>query len=431
MNDDTAELIELTNPSAGVPTPRPRSKRSRNGTASNRAESKFAAAVDLALKEYRSVILAAAKAGHPPIAQIESAVVALLNGASASKLRPNRLIDVVSERIETILRAHSYVPARAEPFELGPNRIVAFKVYFVRPAELDLFEIVDRGEPVTLAMTTDARRFSRALIDRYLVGAEEHLHRRVFLWTIASGLFELTVLEGRITYRPAGAIDLYSPSVELRRASEECSLRGCERAEVIIEAMANSSVMGRLNGGDHSSITYFKQVSAADSLQPRHEFLLDDFSDGEPLNIDPLEVEAMRVHFEMEVCKELSEQDRWPRVDKDGEPGDRMSMPNLLDFIMQRQTEGALFVVYDAEVFLDQNVHGQTQANITGAFLRDVGARLRRGARRTQVVVLSAPTSTPSSLTGEVVHLDLPLPRACSQLRQPDESTSEMNEGQE
>lgn len=410
MNDDTAETIDSTNRSAGMPTVRPRGKRSRNSTASSRAESEFAAAVDLALQEYRSVILEAAKAGHPPIAQIESVVVALLNGASATKLRPNRLADVVSERIETILRAHSYVPVRAEPFELGSNRIATFKVYFVRHAELDLFEVVDRGEPVALAMTTDARRFSRALIDRYLVGAEDHLHRRVFLWTIASGLFELIALEGRLSYSPAGAIDLYSPSVELRRASEECSRRGCERAEVIIEAMGNSSAVGRLNGGDHSSITYFKQVSDVDSLQPRYEIMLDDFDGDEPLNIDPLEIEAMRVHFEMEVRKELSEQDRWPRVGKDGEPGDRMSMPNLLDFIMQRQTERALFVIYDAEVFLDQNVHGQTQANITGAFLRDVGVRLRRGAKRTQVVVLSAPTSIPSSLTGEVVHLDLPLP---------------------
>ena len=31
--------------------------------------------------------------------------------------------------------------------------------------------------------------------------------------------------------------------------------------------------------------------------------MLDDFDGDEPLNIDPLEIEAMRVHFEMEVRK--------------------------------------------------------------------------------------------------------------------------------
>ena len=67
MNDDTAETIDSTNRSAGMPTVRPRGKRSRNSTASSRAESEFAAAVDLALQEYRSVILEAAKAGHPPL----------------------------------------------------------------------------------------------------------------------------------------------------------------------------------------------------------------------------------------------------------------------------------------------------------------------------------------------------------------------------
>ena len=85
----------------------------------------------------------------------------------------------------------SYVPVRAEPFELGSNRIATFKVYFVRHAELDLFEVVDRGEPVVLAMTTDARRFSRALIDRYLVGAEDHLHRRVFCGQSHQGFLSL------------------------------------------------------------------------------------------------------------------------------------------------------------------------------------------------------------------------------------------------
>lgn len=410
MNDEAAETIDLASRSTGAPAPRSRSKRSASGTTSSRAEAEFSAVVDASLQEYRSAILAAAKAGHPPIAQLEVAVIALLNGASASKLRLSRRVEVISERIEAALRGHGYVPARAEPFELGPTRIAAFKVYFVRQTELDLFEIVDRGEPVTLAMTTDARRFGRALIGRYLLGAEDRLHRRVFMWTIASGLFELTASEGHITYHPAGSVDLYSPTVELRRASEECERHGRDRPEVILEAMASSSVVGRLNRGDRPAITYFKHVSASDSLRPRQDILLDDFDDGEPLDIDPLEVEAMRVHFERDVRKELSEQDQWPRVDKDGKSEDRMSMPNLLDFIMQRQTEGALFVVYDAEVFLDQGAHGQTQANITGAFLRDVGARLRRGVKRTQVVVLSAPTSTPSSLTGEVVHVDLPLP---------------------
>lgn len=361
------------------------------------------------LREHINAILAAAKSGQPPLIQIESTVLQLLSSAELSGTPASKALTHVAGGIEESLKVHGYSAVRAEPIEFGPQRINTFKVYFLRLAELDLFELVDRGEPVSLAMTTDAKRFARALVRRFLRDRESRPKRRIFVWTIASGLFELVERDGGTVYLPAGSPELYAPEVALKRLSVECELRGEDRRSIMMDVVAEASSGGILGVNDHR-IQFFKRVVDADSLAPIHSVLLDDFDGDEPLKLSEMDLGLLEARFSMDGTKEHAERDRWPLVDGDGKPGDRMSMHGLLDFIMQRQTEGALFILHDTEIFLNQGAHDASRAHVTGAFLRDACIRLRRGAKGTQIVALSAPTSTPPSLVGEIAHLDLPLP---------------------
>lgn len=382
----------------------------RSGRRQARKEDGWAAEhVALVLQGQIQALINAARSGHPPITQIEPAVVGLVECEELAGVSPQQVLTLVSAAIETILSREGYAAVRSEPFELGVQRLEAVKVYYFRSAELDLFDIVDRGEPVTLATTSDARRFGRALVLRYLRRPPSDRKRRVFLWTIASGLFELTERDGHASYHPAGSPELYSPVVTIKRVSEVCLERGVGWAAVVGEAIEKSAKFTKLGMGDQD-LRFFTVVTEQDSLAPQHDVLLDDFDGDEKKDIEEDKLNMLRAHFSMEAIKEHALRDSWPQPGKDGEPGDRMSLHGLVDFIMQRQTEGALFIVYDAEVFLAQNTHGQTQSDITGAFLRDACVRLRRGAKGTQIVVVSTPTAMPASLTGEVVHLDLPLP---------------------
>lgn len=385
-----------------------RKRRSVEARVSNQVE-KAAKRVTSIIREHTQALFIAARAGHPPITQIEPAVVELMGCNELGAVDPEKVLKLVAETIEAILLREQYVPVRAEPFEIGPTRARTHKVYFVRKAEFDLFDIVDRGEPVTLATTADVRRFGRALVSNYFRRPEAGQRRRVFLWTIASGLFELTERNGEAIYHPAGSAALYEPTVTVRRLSEVCEERGEERNRVLFEEVGKSSSAGMIGVNDHG-LKFFSMVSHGDSLAPRHDILLDDFDGDEPVDLDGADLALLQARFQHEAAQEHANQDRWPVQGKDGQAGDRMSLNGLLDFIMQRQTEGALFILYDTEVFLSQSAMGQTQANITGAFLRDACIRLRRGGKGTQVVALSTPTLTPASLTGEVAHINLPLP---------------------
>lgn len=407
-------MVDVTEAAPDAMPTKPRAPRRRKSSTTPRPASMDPQAlgelVALALREHEPVLVAAAKSGHPPVLQIEPAVLALMDSPALSRECHADVAAAVEGAIEEVLRREGYVPVRAEPHELGGRRVQSFKVYFVKRAELALFDLVDRGEAVVLATTTDARRFGRGLIERYLLQPTSESPRRVFLWTIASGLFELTAAGDRVTYHPSGSPEPYVAEVTVRRLSDACEQSDESRADVLAAVMGGPHTMGQVDRGEAPPINFFRTTTHPDALDARHDILLDDFDGDAVMDISSFELMLLQARFEFEIRNQAAERDRWPPIGKDGKPGDRMSLPSLIDFIMQRETQDALFVIYDGEVFLGGDAHGQGKANISGAFLRDAGARLRRGAKGTQIVVLSTPTSVPASVKGEVAQLALPLP---------------------
>lgn len=366
------------------------------------------------LAPHAPALLAAAKSGHAPITHIDSVVSDLLDvERQRCALSARQTLDILTAGIAHILARSGYLPVRAEPCAFGEMAEPGFRFFFLRRTELSLFDVLDEGQAVTLAATLDARRFGRAVISRYAQGQDVPA-RRVFLWTIASGLSEVVVEEGRLDFLPAGAEALYRPETTISTLSQTCMERDTSPGMAAFELIMHGYSGGQLASNDSEDtgigdVRFFFRADALEGRQARLDVVLDDTGvDGDPTEVPDEVVALVRRRLEETVVSDQAKRDRWPRINAKGESEDPMHMPGLIDFVMQRQPEGALFVLYDGEVFLGDEA--SRTANVAAAFLRDACARLWRSGRGTQILVLSAPLTVPAALGGQVTHLALALP---------------------
>lgn len=354
-------------------------------------------------------LLAAAKLGFAPVTQAANDITRMIAEVpSAGKLDAGRLLQVIFLGIDRLLKGEGFVAVGEEPHDFGVAKAPDHKVFYVRRAELTLFDAIDDGQSVILATSQDVRRFGRAVIARYLSG-NGCASRRVFHWTTSSGLFEAVQQDGTITYLPAGDPDLYSVEITVRLLSEACASNDMSPTQTKEMLTLSGFTPLQLPSDERLMVCYIGQpvVHGRDAAQ---EIVIGDLDDDEsPFEPEQDKLNDMVGRFRKALREFLSVRDRFPRSNDKGETEDFTSMHALMAFIMARQPEGALFVLYDGEVFLDKELIGGGAA-LTGAFLRDACSRLRRSGNGTQIVVLSAPVTLPAGLSGEVTHLPLPLP---------------------
>ncbi len=364
------------------------------------------------IAEHTNALVSAGKSGYAPVDQIKGLVCELLNQATQANIPAKSGLEVIGLGIDEILAAHGFVPVRTERLELEDGRYTSHKFYYFRPTEHRLFEEIDDGVPVILATSADFQRLGRAVISRYLSDGTGR-SRRVLAWTIASGLVEIFERDGQLDFREAGHSELYEASTAIKRLSEICRAEGIERAEALRDVIDKAGTLHGVAQFEHEGHTLrlFQTVGAGSGRTLKQEFVIDDFDEnGDELEL-PLELlMVMQLRLDQNAVEEASERDRWPRKGPDGKTEDRMSLLGLIDFIMDRQNEGALYVVYDGDVFLSPEGGGEKGANITAAFLRDASVRLKRAGKGAQMLILSPPLTPPASLTSDVSHLDLPLP---------------------
>lgn len=359
------------------------------------------------IKKHEQKILLAVRSSRSPIAQLDhlfDSVLQMLR--TTAGLSPEHFLDLVHEALDELLHGFGYHPVRAEPFEFGPERTAGFQIFYLRPIERELLNEIEGGQPVTLATTTDVRRFGQAIIQHELEGRQQHEEcRRIFTWTVASGLFEVARKDGRIVHHPAGSPQLYSPDVNIILLSALCEEQGKARDEVWLGAMIDADGVGSFEHDSHT-IKMLTKFGGRDTLSPQAEIILDDLDDeGSTIDLPG----GLLLHLQMHHLKQLIE----TAEKRDGWSGNAgkvdSAFASLMSFIMARQTEGALFIVYDGDIYLNQ-AEISSVANINAAFLRDASVRLRREGKGTQILVFSGPVTPPSALSGEVLHIDLPLP---------------------
>jgi len=361
------------------------------------------------LAPHAVTLLAAVRSGHAPVTQIREAVAEVLQRERALGAIGNaQAVQLLTYGIDYIVATEGYIPVRAEPAVLhaGPDQYDGMVIHYVRRAETSLFQVIDGGQPVTLASSADMRRFGRAVLDRY-ARAGEPAPRRVFLWTIASGLFEVVAEGAQLTYFPSGATGAYRTKTTVTRLSVLCSEQDVSPIEAMLDLVMRSMRQFTVENEERTIVCYVL-AHRQEALESLYEVVVDDTdADGAASEVDDGTMFAIELNWNQKMKETQAAAEKWPRQNDKNESEDRTSLPALLDFIMERQIAGALYVIYDGEVFLGQETAG---ASLAAAFLRDACTRLRRSGKGTQVVVLSAPIAQPGSLSGEVTHLTLPLP---------------------
>ena len=106
-------------------------------------------------------------------------------------------IEMAESAIEHLMAKHGLRQRRKRSIEINGRPIDAWVYY--SPSEEQLFLAIDDPHPLLLAVTPEPHRFTRAIIERH--GAGEH-SRPTFIWTSASGLFEIESGSGPANFHP-------------------------------------------------------------------------------------------------------------------------------------------------------------------------------------------------------------------------------------
>lgn len=306
---------------------------------------------------------------------------------------PSSAMAEVEALIDDLLAKHYYAPYRSDPGLIGTRQLYGQRLSYYRRSSADLHEAVDRRHPVILATTSEPRRQARELIDS--ARAQE---RAVFIWTLASGLFEI-VWDNDGTRRFVSALPKQIRVTRLR--TSEC-MDPIDR--VVFLHVVDKAQLGLTTGGLPVFIQVRSSFAAVDL-----RLIVDDTDDkDEPIPFDGELGDEVDAAFDEYMGKIQLLNARGSRPGED--PKNSFALAELIGYIVEERPPNTLIVIQDADQYLDKSLG--PIASHTASVLRDASTRLKRLGNGPQIVLLGAEISAPTNLTREVLQLDLPLPTA-------------------
>lgn len=353
----------------------------------------------------QSALISAADAELAPIDVLTDEIENAIRRASASPaedIAADEIVTFVEKVLKYLLARNHYEPLRRVVGTLGGAACERY--YYYRKIEGPLFDALDTGEPVVLAITAEARRIARCLLDRY---DREDRKRRIFVWTTGSDLFEIERDGNETRYLRPGDASTYDIRYRIRRLSEELDTDCSDEDRAL--ARRQLSAEGFKPFSEVRSVTLW--IRSPQELDRRMDIdvVADDLnrpSDDEfpPEAIEPLGQVAAQAYLQ----EQIQERDSLPKSTSMFE--EESPFAKILRFITQRRIRNALYILQDAHQYLSATGIVDRVANRTASTLKDANIRLRRAGTGTQIVALAADFKPPSDLTTEVKKIELNLP---------------------
>ncbi|WP_423205682.1 AAA family ATPase [Pseudomonas kribbensis] len=339
------------------------------------------------IKEHLPELIADAERRRAPV----DALAPLLETHLADA--PPTAMEEVEALISELLAKHYYAPYRSDPGPVGNRHLSGQRLSYYRRSSADLHEAVGRRHPVILATTSEPRRQARELIDAARVE-----DRTVYIWTLASGLFEINWDdEGTRSFLPA------TPQ-RIRTALQRTSQFDDPIQRMILLHVMEENRLGSTEGG----LSVFIDVKSRFASTDVYLFVDDVDENGDPVPFDgDLGDELQAALSErMHEIEQMTAGKHYPGND----PKNPFALAELVGYIVEQRPSNALIVIQDVDQYLDKSM--DRIASHTASVLRDASIRLGRLEQGPQMVLLGSELSAPANLTREVLQLQLPLPTA-------------------
>ena len=315
-----------------------------------------------------------------------------------------RRIRHAEQAIKERLERHGLQRYRQRVIDTEGEPILAW-LYF-RPTECLLADAIDENHPVLLAVTAEPHRFIRFLISRY--GGSRKL-RPIFLWTSASGLYEI---EGE------GRDAVFHPVAKAQRQIEQWPVRfvklsslikkedrGPENLGSIFQTLTMSSerAWGIELGGRTTKI--WLNVADADDNGHEIHLLIDDLSSEDEEFIEPDEGQALFLEHEARkaVLRKMS-----GRLADQAKEFQTLNFSAVISFLLSQPVEDAIVILCDGHHHLAREMG--PAAAVNARVVKDAFYRLRRMRNGMKLVLFAADADFPTDLREELQRTDLPLP---------------------
>lgn len=298
----------------------------------------------------------------------------------------------VEELISELLAKHYYAPYRSDPGPIGTSRLNGQRLSYYRRSSADLHEAVGRHHPVILATTSEPRRQARELID-----AARAEKRTVFVWTLASGLFEITWdEEGTRSFLPATPLRICEHYGLTSRIDDPAQ-------RLIFLQLFDERLIGTTEDGQP---VFIMDVVVGFACTDVYLFIDDVDENGQhvPFGGALGEVAQAALNERLQEAAQLNVKTPFPGSD----PTDLYALAKLIGYIVEKRPSNTLFVIQDIDQYLDKSM--MQIASHTASVLRDASIRLGRLENGPQLVLLGTDLTAPANLTRDVVQLQLPLP---------------------
>jgi hypothetical protein len=348
------------------------------------------------LAEVEAGCVAAAKAG---VAPLERAACLLSQRGEPLLLDSQEHIDEAEEVLQNLMEQHGLQRRRRSPVVVDGAQFDAW-TYF-EPAEAGLFRAIDGPHPMVLAVTAEPRRFMKAVIDRR---ANHEPARPVFVWTSASGLFEVERRTFWTEFHSVSNSERVMKDREIQwfdlvalRASED--IAGLRRAEALKEA----SLFQMTGKSDASTKTIWVLPLGPDGMI--HVAVDQDGGDewgGQPLSESDLEGLAPAV-------KKAAERHHAVMNEMMAEELKTLDLSAVVTHILEKGERSGIYLLADAHAYLSPELHDIQRAGHVRV-LQDAYHRLQRSGRGMKIVMFAADIDFPENLREEVNRIDLPLP---------------------
>ena len=356
------------------------------------------------INDRQSVLIGKADAELAPVDALADVIDDAVQGETASTTQAARdVMGFVEEVVQYLLAGHHYEPLRRIAGTIGKAEIPCNRYYFYRKIEGPLFDAIDSGESVVLAITAETRRLARSLVERY---NHEDRRRRIFVWTTGSDLFEIQREGGETRYLTPGDPANYRVRYNVRRLSDELGADCSDDDKA--EARKGLEDEGFRVFADGALRLWIRHPQEFDRLMDV-EVVADDLS---LPSDDDLPTDEIKHVCEMAaqdyLRSKIKERDSLPKATSAFE--DEFLFAKVLRFITERRIKNALYILQDAHQYLAATGMLDRFANRTASTLKDANIRLRRAKTGTQIVALAADFKPPSDLTTEVKKIELNLP---------------------
>lgn len=301
--------------------------------------------------------------------------------------------------IQEVLQTHGLRQRSQRIVDIDGRAMNAWVYY--SPSEEHLFKAIEDDHPLLLAVTPEPHRFTRAVIERFGSGDQA---RPIYIWTSASGLFEIESRSGRANFHPianadrivAGAHFQLTYIPELRAKSDAAALRRAEQMREACEVGFETQI------GDRRMRAWGMLLREDNVILGVVDALEDDDAEGPPLSSEEESDIERAIRDGVTRAREFAHKRMADQLQT-------LKLADVISHLLSNPVDGGIVVLTDGHHHIARDMD-PTRAAINARVLKDAYYRLRRMRRGMKLILFAVDSEFPTDLREELQRIDLSLP---------------------